>query len=84
MTLHLGNIFVGNVNVISQWVNVNEAVKCTSIVVEYIRVLLKGQTGHLSVTATVNRYSHRHTEHLPQKPSVSVPVLLLLLLLLLS
>ena len=48
--------------------------KCVAIIVEYIRVLLKGQTGHLSVTATANRYSHKHTENLPKKPSVSVPV----------
>ena len=44
---------------------------CVSTVAEYIRVLLKGQTGHLSVTASVNHYSHKHVANLPTKPSVS-------------
>ena len=39
-----------------------------------MRVLLKGQTGHLSVTATANRYDHTHVENLPKKPTVSAMV----------
>jgi len=45
------------------------------VVLEYVRVLLKGQMGRLSVTASVNRYSQKHVTNLPLKPSVSLTTL---------
>jgi len=52
--------------------NVLTALKGKFVFAEYIQVLLKGQMGHLSVTAAANRYNPQHIEKLRKKPSVCV------------
>jgi len=52
--------------------NVLTALKGKFVFAEYIQVLLKGQMGHLSVTAAGNRYNPQHIEKLRKKPSVCV------------